>query len=164
MAVRKYTNRRYGVWAVFDKISKRVLYRGAYWECRRRMNVKRQLRSPNHFKIRVVKIGRAKNKIPYLPTLANVYKAYGGICQITGKKISRKDACIDHILPKSKGGEGWENVTLIHKNAVASSLPPFSLIQASIKAMPPMSGKSNILFQRPIFVPSSMRKVQNAPS
>ena len=38
-------------------------------------------------------------------TKYNVFERDGGVCQYTGKKISRTAGNIDHILPQSKGGK-----------------------------------------------------------
>jgi len=39
-----------------------------------------------------------------------------GRCQYCGKKLSGKDKTIDHIIPKSRGGQNkWENVVLCCK-------------------------------------------------
>ena len=42
-----------------------------------------------------------------------VYKRDKGRCAYCGKELSRTEATIDHILPKSRGGKTtWENVVL----------------------------------------------------
>ncbi len=64
MAVRKFTNRRSGTWGVYTKKRGKLLYLGAYWECKRRMKPGYYLDAPLHFKIRVVKIGRPKSPRP----------------------------------------------------------------------------------------------------
>lgn len=50
------------------------------------------------------------------PTNSAIYFRDGGICQYTGKKIDRKNATKDHIIPKSRGGsDDWTNVVLASK-------------------------------------------------
>lgn len=34
-----------------------------------------------------------------------IYKVFGGRCFYTGRKVSEEDMVIDHVVPKSKGGE-----------------------------------------------------------
>jgi 5-methylcytosine-specific restriction endonuclease McrA len=61
-------------------------------------------------------------KIVEKPTLTALYRTYKGICQITGKKIRKKDAAIEHILPKSKGGsDDWTNVVLVSKECLGQA-------------------------------------------
>lgn len=53
------------------------------------------------------------SKIPFykpFPNKKNILKRDNYICQYTGKKLSTKDATVDHILPKSRGGAlSWDN-------------------------------------------------------
>ena len=61
-----------------------------------------------------VLIGKIKNisKAPKV-TKKNIWLRDGGRCQYCEKKISLSDATVDHVIPKSRGGENnWENVTL----------------------------------------------------
>ena len=61
-----------------------------------------------------VLIGKIKNmsRVPKV-TKKNIWLRDGGQCQYCEKKISLSDATVDHVVPKSKGGENnWENVTL----------------------------------------------------
>ena len=44
-------------------------------------------------------------------TKFNIYERDGGVCQYTGKKVSKGSGNIDHIQPVSKGGKNtWENM------------------------------------------------------
>lgn len=44
------------------------------------------------------------------PSKDAIWERDGGIDQYTGKKLNRKDATVDHIVPKSKNGQDtWEN-------------------------------------------------------
>jgi len=50
------------------------------------------------------------------PSKTAIYNRDAGICQYSGKKIARKEASVDHIVPKSKGGEdSWTNLVLCSK-------------------------------------------------
>lgn len=54
-------------------------------------------------------------KIPFrraiFPTKANIWERDDYTCGYTGKKLSKSELSIDHIIPSSKGGENtWENL------------------------------------------------------
>lgn len=50
------------------------------------------------------------------PSKEAVFLRDGGRCQYTGKSLDRKNATIDHVLPKSRGGvDDWTNVALTSK-------------------------------------------------
>lgn len=50
------------------------------------------------------------------PSKEAIYIRDGGRCQYTGKTLDRKNATIDHILPKSRGGgDEWTNLALTSK-------------------------------------------------
>ena len=58
-------------------------------------------------------------KVPHKrPKLSRktIWERDGGTCQYTGKKITKPDeGNIDHVVPRSKGGEtSWENCVLSH--------------------------------------------------
>jgi len=41
----------------------------------------------------------------------------GGVCQYTGRKLSRHEGNIDHVVPRSRGGlSTWENCVLAHRD------------------------------------------------
>ena len=45
------------------------------------------------------------------PTKSNIWKRDNYTCQYTGKKLRKDELSVDHILPKSRGGENtWENL------------------------------------------------------
>lgn len=45
------------------------------------------------------------------PTKYNVFDRDGGICQYTGKKLSKNQGNIDHVVARSRGGKNtWENM------------------------------------------------------
>jgi 5-methylcytosine-specific restriction endonuclease McrA len=63
----------------------------------------------NYFKM-PVKVWKGK------PSKEAVYLRDGGICQYTGKFLDRKNATLDHVIPKSRGGsDDWDNVALSDK-------------------------------------------------
>jgi 5-methylcytosine-specific restriction endonuclease McrA len=40
-----------------------------------------------------------------------------GICQYTGRKLSKNEGNVDHVIPKSRGGRSnWDNCVLSHKD------------------------------------------------
>lgn len=45
-----------------------------------------------------------------------IYEAFEGRCFYTGQPVSFEKMCIDHVVPKSKGGEN--NIYLALKNHV----------------------------------------------
>ncbi|NBP16789.1 HNH endonuclease, partial [bacterium] len=50
------------------------------------------------------------------PSKRNIYKRDNFTCGYTGKKLSRGELSIDHIIPRSKGGENtWENLVTCEK-------------------------------------------------
>jgi 5-methylcytosine-specific restriction endonuclease McrA len=85
------------------------------------------------------------NKVPKKRpkfTTKNVWKRDNGICQYTGKKLNSNEGNIDHIIPKSRGGEtDWSNCVLSHKeiNAKKADRTPD---EAGLKLIkPPISPK-----------------------
>lgn len=55
------------------------------------------------------------NKVLF-PTKRNVWERDNYTCGYTGKKLSRDEVSVDHILPKSKGGEDtWLNLITCDK-------------------------------------------------
>jgi 5-methylcytosine-specific restriction endonuclease McrA len=45
-----------------------------------------------------------------------IWERDGGICQYTGRKLSPKEGNIDHVVPRSRGGQStWENCVLAHR-------------------------------------------------
>jgi len=54
------------------------------------------------------------------PSKDAIYNRDGGICQYTGKKVDRHTATVDHVVPRSKGGEdSWTNLVLCSKDVNA---------------------------------------------
>lgn len=53
------------------------------------------------------------NKMPlktFRPTKTSLYRREGGKCAYTGRELTLKEATIDHIIPRSKGGKNtWQN-------------------------------------------------------
>lgn len=51
------------------------------------------------------------------PSKDAIYKRDGGICQYTGHKVDRQSATVDHVIPRSRGGEDtWTNLVLCSKD------------------------------------------------
>jgi len=90
-----------------------------------------------HFKPSVVALTRY-NGIPRYEIRfcrASLYERDSGKCQYCGKRISRGDATIDHVQPRSKGGKNsWSNAVLACKscNSVKSD---FTLDQSGMKLL-----------------------------
>lgn len=59
------------------------------------------------------------NKVPQKsPRLcpSSIWQRDGGICQYSGRKLTKSEGNIDHIVPRSLGGrDSWENLVLSHK-------------------------------------------------
>jgi 5-methylcytosine-specific restriction endonuclease McrA len=74
--------------------------------------------------IRVPTVVIAKNysKMPMKswkgkPSKEAIFIRDGGKCQYTGKTLDKKEATIDHVLPKSRGGnDDWTNLALTSKS------------------------------------------------
>ena len=50
------------------------------------------------------------------PSTDDLWIRDGGVDQYTGKKIERKNASADHVIPKSRGGgDTWENLVITEK-------------------------------------------------
>lgn len=50
------------------------------------------------------------------PTAQAIRERDNNTCQYTGKPLTNKTASLDHILPRSKGGQDtWENLVLCHR-------------------------------------------------
>jgi 5-methylcytosine-specific restriction endonuclease McrA len=81
------------------------------------------IKSPNRsVRVPTVLICTNFNKMPVKhfrgkPSKDAIYKRDNGICQYTGKKIDKTLATVDHILPKSRGGQDtWTNLVLCSKD------------------------------------------------
>jgi len=63
------------------------------------------------------------NKVPMKRpkfSLTGVWNRDGGICQYTGKKLSKNEGNVDHVMPRSRGGKtDWSNCVLAHKEVNA---------------------------------------------
>jgi len=72
------------------------------------------------FRIPTVIICEHYNKIPFKRKKLNkqtLFERDGGICQYSGKKLSYRNATIDHVMPRSRGGiHSWENVVISHRD------------------------------------------------
>jgi 5-methylcytosine-specific restriction endonuclease McrA len=74
-----------------------------------------------NMKIRVPTAIVASNfsKMPMRTSKLNrkgVWNRDKGVCQYSGKKLSKDQATVDHIIPKNKGGkDSWDNMVLCDK-------------------------------------------------
>lgn len=80
------------------------------------------INSPNRvIRVPTVLISINYNKMPVKhfkgkPSKDAIFTRDNGVCQYTGKKIDRQHATVDHVIPKSKGGEdSWTNLVLCSK-------------------------------------------------
>ncbi len=50
----------------------------------------------------------------------NLWRRDGGVCQYTGRKLSPHEGNIDHVIPRSRGGQtSWDNCVLAHREVNA---------------------------------------------
>jgi 5-methylcytosine-specific restriction endonuclease McrA len=88
--------------------------------------------STTNYKVRLPKVIILCNydKIPIRRpkfSINGVWSRDNGICQYTGKKLSKNEGNIDHIIPKSRGGKSdWHNCVLSHKkiNSIKADKTP----------------------------------------
>lgn len=77
-----------------------------------------------YLSIRVPTVIISKNytKMPFKyfkgkPSKDAIYNRDQGVCQYSGKKIDKTTATIDHVVPKSRGGEdNWDNMVLCSRD------------------------------------------------
>lgn len=77
-----------------------------------------------YLSIRVPTVIISKNysKMPFKhfkgkPSKDAIYNRDQGVCQYSGKKIDKTTATIDHVVPKSRGGEDdWNNMVLCSRD------------------------------------------------
>jgi hypothetical protein len=51
------------------------------------------------------------------PSAKNIHERDNYTCMYTGKKLSKKELTLDHVLPISRGGKNtWENLVTCHKD------------------------------------------------
>jgi 5-methylcytosine-specific restriction endonuclease McrA len=49
--------------------------------------------------------------------LRGIWERDGGVCQYTGRPLAPKEGNIDHVVPRSRGGQtSWENCVLAHRD------------------------------------------------
>lgn len=64
----------------------------------------------------VIIVGSNYNQLPiktFRPTKRNIYEHYGGRCVWSGEVIPYKSSTIEHMHPKSRGGQNtWKNLAL----------------------------------------------------
>jgi 5-methylcytosine-specific restriction endonuclease McrA len=58
-----------------------------------------------------------KKKFKDIPSREGVWIRDGGICQYTGRRLSKDEASVDHVTPRSRGGRDvWTNVVITSKD------------------------------------------------
>jgi hypothetical protein len=86
------------------------------------------------------------------PNIEYLYKRFKGICQICGNKFPIHQMSIEHIYPKSKGGNNnWYNLTMSCKrcNSQKGSFYPYTHHEGqTIKAPAPLPFFHTFLKQR----------------
>jgi 5-methylcytosine-specific restriction endonuclease McrA len=72
-------------------------------------------------RVPTVLIARNCDKVPEVrfgktPSVEQIRMRDGDTCQYTGKRLRREDISIDHVVPRSRGGDnGWTNLVVTHK-------------------------------------------------
>lgn len=62
------------------------------------------------------KFNKIIHKKVVFPTKSNIWNRDNWVCQYTGKKLTRDEISVDHIMPVSKGGQNtWENLVTASK-------------------------------------------------
>ena len=86
------------------------------------------------------------NKVQF-PTKSNIYKRDNFTCAYTGKKLSKDELSIDHVIPKSKGGvDTWENLVTCDR-MLNSRKGSQTLAEAGLKlAYKPYKPKNGMIF------------------
>lgn len=81
------------------------------------------INTPNKIiRVPTVLISVNYNKMPVKqfrgkPSKDAIFNRDNGICQYSGKKIDKSKATLDHVVPRSKGGEdSWTNLVLCSKD------------------------------------------------
>ena len=76
---------------------------------------------------------RIRNSQVKFPTKRNIFERDDNTCVYTGKKLSEKELSVDHVVPKSKGGEDtWENLVTCDR-LLNSQKGDLSLKEARLK-------------------------------
>ncbi len=63
-----------------------------------------KIRNANHFFIRRASSGMYDGTVGIAKTFASLWKEQRGVCALTGTRLTRRNAELDHIIPVSKGG------------------------------------------------------------
>ncbi|MHA1469085.1 MAG: HNH endonuclease [Candidatus Asgardarchaeia archaeon] len=93
-------------------------------------------------------------------TKRNLYIRDGYQCQYTGKQVNHKNADIDHVVPRSRGGKNsWENMVVCSRDlnrAKGNKTPQ----EAGLKLIkkPGKPSDKQLLFDPKLKIPSSWEK------
>lgn len=86
-------------------------------------------------------------------SLKSIWLRDDGVCQYTGKKLGRGEGNIDHVLPRSRGGEStWENCVLASKQVnskKANHLPEEAGLKLKRKPFTPQELPVTFFIQNP---------------
>jgi len=101
------------------------------WVCLKLNQSDRTIKTVRGFiKIPTVIVLNYYDKIPKQTikfTQKSLWERDNFTCQYTGKKVTRTNGNIDHVIPKSQGGKtSWENCVIAHKeiNALKADRTP----------------------------------------
>jgi len=89
------------------------------------------------------------------PTFSSraLWQRDGGICQYTGRRLAPGEGNIDHVVPRSKGGEtNWENCVIADKEVNSKKndrLPQEAGLQLLRKPVAPKEVPVTILIKNP---------------
>lgn len=82
-----------------------------------------------------------------------IWERDGGVCQYTGRKLTRNEGNIDHVVPRSRGGPStWENCVLSHREVnerKADRLPQEAGLRLLRKPNAPRPVPATFLIQNP---------------
>jgi 5-methylcytosine-specific restriction endonuclease McrA len=103
--------------------------------------------------------GKIPKSAPRL-TKKNLFIRDGYTCQYTGKKVSTKDADIDHIIPSSRNGKNsWDNMVVCSKK-VNRMKADKTLVEAGLKLIkkPKKPSGTNLMLDPRIEIPEAWSK------
>ena len=82
-----------------------------------------------------------------------IWERDGGVCQYTGQKLEPQEGNIDHVVPRSRGGQtSWENCVLAHREVnsrKADRLPQEVGLSLSKRPSPPRSLPASAFIRNP---------------
>lgn len=80
-----------------------------------------------------------------------IWERDGGFCQYTGRRLTRDEGNIDHVIPRSRGGStSWENCVLAHREVnakKANRLPAEAGLRLLRRPAPPRALPASALIR-----------------